>query len=140
MTKYNSVNRREPMKGGRQLHPIWRGIGCLLTIIIPVISYAAAYLTIEYGLDHGWPIPNQLLGNPRLPDLIYRSGALAAFLGPITTWNNLYANLALALIYSILLFGLLAFVNALVYQFAGPPRWGPQDIPPPKFKTRRYKR
>jgi hypothetical protein len=140
MTKYSTVSRQAPSRKIRQVHPIWRGIGCLFTILIPIISYAGAYLTVEYGLDHGWPIPNQLLGFPRLPDFIYRSDALAAFLSPITTWNNLYANLALAFVYMLLLGGLLALVNALVYQFAGPPRWGPQDIPPPKFRTRRYKR
>jgi len=140
MTKYNAASRREPVKKTRQTHPIWRGIGCIFTILIPIISYAAAYLTIEYGLDHGWPIPYQLLGYPRLPDLLYKSNALAAFLSPVTTWNNLYANLALTFIYALLLGGLLAIFNAVVYKFAGPPRWGPQDIPPPNFKTRRYKR
>jgi hypothetical protein len=140
MTKYDSVSRRTPEKKARQTHPVWRGIGCIFTILIPVISYIGSYLTINLGVDRNWPIPYQLLGYPRLPALIYKSNALAALLQPITTLNNLYAIVILALFYMLILGGLLAFVDALVYSFAGPPRWGPQDVPPPKFRTRRYKR
>jgi hypothetical protein len=140
MTKYNSVSRREPLKKAKQTHPIWRGIGCLFTILIPIMSFAGSILTVSYGLDQGWPIPYQFLGYPRLPDLVYKSNALAAILSPVTTWNNFYAILVVAFFYMLALGGLLAFFNALVYRYAGPPRWGPQDIPPPKFKTKRYKR
>jgi len=140
MTKYDSVSRRGSAKQVQQTHPIWRGIGCLFTILIPIISFAGSFLTIGYALDHGWPIPFQLLGYPRLPDFIYKSNAIAALLSPITTWNNFYAVLALAFIYLLALGGLLAFFNALVYRYAGPPRWGPQDMPPPNIRTRRYKR
>jgi hypothetical protein len=140
MTKYDSVSRRTAEKKAKQIHPIWRGIGCVFTILIPILSIAGASVTINYGLDHGWPIPYQLLGYPRLPDLVYKSDALAALLNPVTTWNNLYAILALAFMYMLALGGLLAFFNALVYSFAGPPRWGPQDVPPPNFRSRRYKR
>jgi hypothetical protein len=33
-----------------KVHPIWRGIGCLLLVLIPVISFAASVLLVEEGL------------------------------------------------------------------------------------------
>src|SRR6266508_1558210 len=110
MTKYSTAaSRREGLKKPKQTHPIWRGIGCLLIIIITLISISAAKLTIDYGLKNGWTIPYQLLGNPSLPDYFYKVPALVTIFGPITLVNNFYAYLATTIIYLILLGGLASF-------------------------------
>jgi hypothetical protein len=140
VTKYTSVQKRETPRKVRQVHPIWRGIGCAFMILIPIVSYALGKLTIDYGLSHNWVIPYQLLATPKLPDWIYRSSALATLLGPIATWQYFYAYAVATFIYMVALGGLLSFVNALIYQMVGPPRWGPQDVPPPKFKGKDYHR
>lgn len=140
MTKYTSVQKKETPRKTRQVHPIWRWIGCAFMILIPGVSYALGVWTVKYGFDHGWVIPYQLLGNPTLPDFVYKSRFLATLLSPYTTWTNFYAHAVVALLYMIVLGGILSFVNALVYQLVGPPRWGPQDVPPPKIKTKGYKR
>ncbi|MBI5840428.1 MAG: hypothetical protein HZB19_10025 [Chloroflexi bacterium] len=140
MTKYTSVQKREQPVKTRQVHPVWRGIGCLFTILIPIISFAASMLIVEYGVENKWLIPYQLLGNPQLPTFIYKSAVLVQIVGPIAGWTNFYAILVIAIFLMIALGGLLAIVNAIVYQVAGPPRWGPQDVPPPKIKAKRYKR
>jgi len=140
MTKYSSVPRRQAPKRD-QPHPIWRGIGCLTMIIVPLISYAVAKISIDYGLEHGWPIPYQLLGSPRLPDLVYDVPVLFQIFGRLTSWTHMYAYLAATLLLTILLGGILSFGYAVVYAIIGPSRWGPLDIPPPKgIKSRAYKR
>ena len=109
-------------------------------ILIPVVGGALGVATVKYGFEHNWVIPYQLLGNPTLPDFVYKSNLLARLLGPFTTLTNFYAYAVVAFLYMIVMGGILSFVNALVYQLAGPPRWGPQDVPPPKIKTKEYKR
>ncbi len=109
-------------------------------VLIPVISFAAGKATIDYGLKQHWPIPYQLLGYVKLPDFIYKVPSLTSIFGPIATWENFYANLSAAIIYMLILGGILSVVTAFVYQVMGPPRWGPQDVPPPKIKAKQYKR
>ena len=43
MGRHRPTVRRREGEIGRQ-HPIWRGIGCLLIVIVPVISFAAAWV------------------------------------------------------------------------------------------------
>jgi hypothetical protein len=121
-------------------HVIWRGIGCLMMIIIPVISIAAAYETINYGLDNGWAIPYQLLGKPQMPSIVYKSSGLLTILGPIMNTPHFYAYAALSVIFMIMLGGVISVIYAFVYRSVGPSRYGPLDAPPPKIKTKKYTR
>ena len=141
MTKYNSLARQKPIKKPERPNPIWRGIGCLIIIIIPLISFAAAKILIDYGIQQGWAIPTELLGYPKLPEEIKGDPFLTSLLFPITRWPNIYAYLTLSLVFIIFFGGLLSFIYALAYRFVGPSRWGPYDVPPAKgIRTRPYKR
>jgi len=140
MGKYRSSARRVEKPKDQGPHFVWRGLGCMMMIIIPAISYAAATLTIDYGLAHSWSIPYQLLGYPKLPDLIYKSNALVALLAPITRIQNLYAYLGLGILYMIVISGTISIIYAAIYSMLGPSRWGPMDMPPPKFKPKKYTR
>lgn len=140
MTKYTSVQKRETPIKTRQVHPIWRGIGCAFMILIPFVSYGLGAITVNYAIARKWPIPYELIARPQLPDLIYRSTALAQLFGPITLIDYFYAYAAATFVYMVILGGMLSLVNAFIYQVAGPSRWGPQDVPPPKIKAKRYKR
>lgn len=140
MGKYRSSARRKEKPIEQGTHYIWRGLGCLMMIIIPVISYAAATLTIDYGLAHSWTIPYQLLGTPRLPKLFYDVDAFWAVFGPLTRIQNLYAYLAVCFLYMMTLSGIISVIYAAAYRVLGPSRWGPMDMPPPKFKTKKYTR
>lgn len=140
MGKYRSsaVRRQKPVDTGP--HFIWRGLGCLMMIIIPAISFASAHELVDYGLKHNWSIPYQLLGTPKLPEVIYKSSALLAVFGRITQIQNFYAYLALGILIMIVLSGMISVGYAFIYRFLGPSRWGPMDMPPPKFKTKKYTR
>jgi hypothetical protein len=124
----------------KQPHYIWRGIGCVMMILIPVISIAAGVLTIKIALEQGYTVPYQLLGTPRYPDIFYKSTGLMTILRPITNTEHFYAKAAASLIYMTLLGGLSSFGYAVVYRMIGPSRYGPLDAPPPKAKVKAYKR
>ena len=140
MGKYRSSAKpiQKPLDTGP--HVIWRGLGCLMMVIIPVISYAAAYEIVNYGLTNGWIIPYQFLGTPQLPELIRKSNALWALFRPITSIQNFYAYVAFGTLIMVLISGTISVIYAVVYRILGPSRWGPLAMPPPKFKTKKYLR
>jgi len=140
MGKYSSSSRQAPKPKREETHIIWRGIGCLMMIIIPAISIASAIEIINYGLAHNWAIPYQLLGYITLPDIFYKSSGLMIIFGPLTRIPNLYAYAGTSLLFIVLLGGTISVIYAAVYRMVGPSRWGPTDAPPPKIKTKRYTR
>jgi hypothetical protein len=140
MGKYKSSSRRDLPAKQEGPHVIWRGIGCLLMIVIPAISIALGVLTVDYGVTHGWPIPYQLLTAPVLPSLFYKSSGLLIIFGPLTRIPSLYAYISASLLYMLFLSGVISLFYATIYRFTGPSRYGPLDAPPPKIKTKRYTR
>jgi hypothetical protein len=140
MGKYSSNSTRRELRKPDGPHYAWRGIGCLMMIIIPIISFAAGVETIKYGLAAGWPLPYELLGTPQLPALFYRSSGLMILFRPILNTPNFYAYLVFGFLYMILIGGVISVVYALMYRAVSPASRNPLDVPPPKYKAKRYKR
>ena len=112
-----------------ETHYIWRGIGCLMIIILPVMSIASANETINYGIDNGWPIPYEMLQPVRLPDIFYSTGGLRTIFNPLSAIPHFYAVSAL-----------ISVIYAAVYRMVGPSKYGPTDAPPTKFKATKKSR
>jgi hypothetical protein len=141
MGKHTSMARRKPLKEvNKAPHAIWRGIGCLMILLIPILSIALAYETVQYGLEAEWPIPHALLGNPRLPSIFYDVRILSQLSLPVRQIEHFYAYLAFSTLYMVVIGGFISVIYAFVYQMVGPARYGPFDAPPPKIKTKRYTR
>jgi len=140
MGKYKSSSRRELTPKSDAPHVIWRGIGCLMMIVIPAISIAAGIATVDYGLTHNWPIPYQLLTAPVLPKFFYKSSGLLTIFYPLTQIPSFYAYVAVSVLYMMVIGGVISVIYATIYRFVGPSRYGPLDAPPPKIKTKRYTR
>lgn len=138
MGKYQRSVRVKEKK--REQHPIWRGIGCLMIIIIPVLSYAIASLTFEYYYTAG-VVPYQFLGTPRVPDWMWVSPNVASFIQAVIGQPNLWALLALTFVYTLVLGGLISLFYAFLYRRLGPPRYGPKDAEPVRSrKIKKYTR
>lgn len=100
-----------------RVHPIWRGIGCLLLIIVPVISYVLADLLVKENLRQRWlAIPRELAGPASNP--------------------YLFSKILLAVVVAVVIFGVFTVLYSLIFSLAGPPRYGPYDSPPPKRRAR----
>lgn len=140
MGKYTSSARKVQKPKSEGPHAVWRGIGCIMMLIIPAISISAGYQTVNYGLEHNWAIPYQLLGIPRLPEFFYKSNGLLTIFGPITYIQNFYAHAAVSFLYMVLIGGVISVLYAVVYRMIAPSRYGPTDAPPPKIKTKKYTR
>jgi hypothetical protein len=141
MGKYDSLNRRrKSAKVSEGPHPIWRGIGCLMVVIVPVISFGLAVITMDTATRLEWPIPADFFGYISLPDILYNSRVLVPVLNAITGVENLYGYIVFTGIYTVVLGALMSFIYALAYKVVGPPVYGPLDMPPRKGPVKKYRR
>jgi hypothetical protein len=135
-----STAARQPARPPREVPAIWRGIGCLLMILVPVIAWILASGTIDRGLELGWPMPYQLTGHAVVPRALWGIQGIGPALSFIEQQPHLYASVLLCIVYVILGGALITVIYSVLYRFVGPPRYGPLDAPPPRFSTRKYKR
>lgn len=136
----NSSRNQSSTSGPKETHGIWRGIGCLMMMIIPVISIAAGVETFNYAIANKWPIPYQLLGPVILPDIFYSTQGLRTIVSPLNSVPNFYAKAVASLLIMILLSGTISVIYAFVYSFVGPSRYGPTDVPPLKVRSSKKSR
>lgn len=140
MGRYTSASHKRPVPNPERPHAVWRGIGCLIILIVPIISCAAGYITMQVAIDNRWPLPYPLMGYPVVPALFWKVGALIPLWVFIQSQNNLYLLIAFTIAFIAVLGILVSITYAITYRFVAPPRYGPLDEPPPNIKVKRYKR
>jgi hypothetical protein len=139
MGKYLRYQRPE-YKRTTEVHPIWRGIGCIMFVLVPIMAYAGAELIVRTGVEKGWPLPPELLGFIRFPDWIYKVPVLSDICRWLASYPNLLAVLIFFLVLLLLLSGVFSTVYSIVYRTIGPSRYTAVDAPPPNRKVKQYKR
>ena len=120
-------------------HPIWRGIGCFIIIIVPVLSYAAASLMLPYLLSRGL-VPSDLLFTPQTPDWLWLLPVVAQIYQFLFGRYAIVATLMLTFLFILIIGGGFSVLYAVMYRIFGPKRYGPLDAPPVKVKTKKYRR
>lgn len=120
----------------RVIHPIWRGIGCVLLFLVPIISFFLA----RFFMDNSElvPLPNEL-SKPVILSF-YNVGPIDSIIYRINNVFNgelLYGDLFFTIIFMVLGFGVLSIVYGIIYRLIGPPRYGPLDAPEAERKQRR---
>lgn len=137
MTKYTHV-RKEPEQRPWNIHPVWRGIGCVMLILITVMAYAGAKEFVDY---------NQNARKVGLPEALYEkvnitytkyvpalneNDVINKFLG-----NFKVGYLLFMAIFMFIGFGLFSLLYAALYRMTGPSRYSSFDSPPVgKFKRK----
>lgn len=120
MSKHKIYRTETPPKPSKMpLHPIWRGIGCILLIFIPLLSYFVSSSLINNRQDIPWLVIPQ--------DLI-----ITQFKDSFIIIKLLYAGILVLAIGAVL-----ALVTFVLNRIFGPSRFGPHDIPPEKVKNMR---
>jgi hypothetical protein len=140
MGKYTFVRQEPPKPRNAGVHPVMRGIGCIMMIVVPILAYGTAVLLVNYGASQGWPIPPDWLGTPTFHPLLWRLQGLVVVLNFLQGQTNLTANLVFAAAITIVIGGIMSIIYGYVYSIFGPPRYGPTDEPPPRVKVKPYKR
>jgi hypothetical protein len=140
MGKYTSYKVKEPAMKRGELHPVMRGIGCILFAIVPPLAYGISVLLVNYGIGHRWPIPPSWLGTPSIHPLLLRLQGLRGFYDFIYNQTNLTANLIFTVALCVFIFGVMSMLYGFMFSLMGPPQYGPMDEPPIRKKVKRYKR
>ncbi len=140
MAKYAKYQRPVPPRPPDSVHPVWRGIGCLMMILVPILSYALTMVLLQTGLQNGWPIPRQLLGRVQFPNWVWNVPVLEDIARFIHSINHLYAILVFFVVILGLLSVVFSFVYSIIYSAVAPPPYTPVDAPPPRRKAKPYKR
>jgi hypothetical protein len=97
------------------IHPVWRGIGCFLLILLPIVAFAGAKILVQTNSRQRWvQMPSELMGAFTLP-----------IIGRV-----FYADLALTVILIVIGFAILTVAYSVIYRIIGIPRYGPLDSPP----------
>ncbi len=133
MGKYQSFDRVKREERPWQIHPIWRGIGCIMILLILVMAYAATDLSIKSNI---LPLPPEMNNGLHVPAVIHIP--YINFNIP-TFWEGTiqYRFMFYYAIFVVLGFGLLTVIYSILYRFIGPPRYSQIDAGPMRTHRRR---
>jgi hypothetical protein len=130
MGKYNkyAVSRSKDDKQW-EVHPVWRGIGCLLGILVPIMSYTGAALLVRENFQNNWfKVPEELAATVDFSQIYRFLPGLKTFflnLGPIY-----YLEILLTFVFLVIGFGAISVLYSTMYSAVGPSRYGAYDSPP----------
>jgi ABC-type siderophore export system fused ATPase/permease subunit len=137
MTKYTRVEQKREERPWK-VHPIWRGIGCAMLLLIVVMAYVGAKALVDY---------NQVHRQYSVPDFVYKTlyfenvKYIPYFkqndvINPILTKIK-YGYIIFMLIFMFIGFGTYSFLYAALYRSAGGRYRGRFDAPYVPRTTRR---
>lgn len=137
MSKYRIYNHQRKKPQRREPHPIWRGIGCLLMIIMPLLAWGIGELILQIAQQR-WVLPYEWTLPPQWPKWMWQIGFLVPYLGYTQRWSYFLARLIFSGGALLLLWGGMSLVYAFLYARLAPPDPLRDLVPPPKVK--RYRR
>ena len=140
MGKYTSYVRQAPKPRNRGVHPVMRGIGCIMMVIVPILAWGLAVWLVDYGVQHGWPIPPNWLGRISVYPWLLSIRGLAPIWNFLLVQDRLIAHVIFTIAIIVVIGGIMSVIYGYIYSIFGPPRYGPQDAPPIRVKVKRYKR
>jgi hypothetical protein len=138
-SKYTTMQKKEVVRPWR-IHPIWRGIGFLMMVLVPIMSGAAAVLITQFGFKAKWPFMYEMTGAVHLPDILYKIPVLSMLARWISSIPNFKAVFLFFIAGMLVFSGVLSLIYAMVYRMIGPPRYTALDAPASKVRTKRYTR
>jgi hypothetical protein len=137
MAKYSKYQRKPEQKAGP--NPLWRGIGCILVFVVPLITYGLMLILNPVIIATGL-VPPELLAKAKFPDwfaktIVFKD--IASFFGSI---DALWLKLVVFFVLLLLLTAISSLIYTMIYQLVGPPRYTERDAPPTGEKVKAYKR
>lgn len=121
MTDFYETKNKEK---SREPHPVWRGIGFLMMILIPLLAFALADLGVNYVKEQGFTLPVEL-----------RSDVIAIPLyGPVA---DIKAVLLTGFVIALILFSIIAIINAVMYGSKKSSTYQTFQSKPKKFRKKK---
>jgi hypothetical protein len=130
-SKYRSYSSsRDSVKKETKIHPVWRGVGFVFMVLIPIISYAAMEVFLQQNDIHGW--------FPITPDMLMKS---TDFLAPYINDSLLYVKAVIFLLLLIALYAIFTMIAFIVTSASGlTARNDPYYVPPVRHTKRPAKK
>lgn len=121
MTKYvdNRRKERDP-----DPHPVWRGIGLVMMVLIPILSFAISDQLMIYMNENNMRIIEQLMAPP----------VEVPLWGVVYNWP---AMLTFTFVISLIMFGFFAVINAMIYSTSSNKTLRTLESAPKRFKRKR---
>ena len=142
MSYYNryQVKKERPWT----VHPVWRGIGCIIMVILPILAYAGAWiLTRENFKSHWLPLNPSLVAQIRMPVIDWSFLSFPIDTNFLIAWLPgqplYYVDLLFFGAFLIIGVGILSIVYAFMYR-AFVPTHGPFDAPEVEHERRRRRK
>lgn len=139
MGKYSSRVSKPPAPKRNVVNPYMRGVGCLLILAVPVFSYGVGSELSKRGFGVG-VLPVEWYDFMQFPSYFYALPGLARLADFFSSIPRLPATLALAVVVMIVVGGILSVIFGWMYSLFAPSQYGPMDVPPPRVKTKKYRR
>ena len=124
MTRYMRASHRGPTTLKPPTPPVWRGIGCLLIIIVPVLAWILAYQAVEWAITSAWQLPYQLMGYAATPAILWKVPYLPVVLAFIERQPHLYMTLLVTFLFVVALSALLSAAYRSSTGWSVHPSWG----------------
>lgn len=106
-------------------HPIWRGIGCILMVVIPIITFVLSDILMGWMRVNvpGFSIPPNLRGSFAIT----------------SSWvvNDIWAVVGLTVILSFAAFAVLMIINSMIYAATGTKNLNTLNAPAQKYKPKK---
>lgn len=122
MSKYTSHVQTKDTRQWK-VHPIWRGFGCLMLILLPIMSFAGAKIITQEQL---LPFTPDLTAPVRLPYLDYSFLSFPIDMNVLIDWLPqpplLISEVLMIGALIFLGFGALTVVYSFLYRSFGPPK------------------
>lgn len=134
MSKYSS-NRFAP-SSKKETHPVWRGIGLLLMVLTPILSWLGAEELVVIAKQQNWPFVWPLTGYMQFPAEVYIVPVISNIAGWLASIEDLYAKIFFGLILLLVFSGIISVAYAAAYR-AMVPRYGHFDEPAPVERIRK---
>jgi hypothetical protein len=137
MAKYAKYQR--PLKPKKLMNPLWRGIGCILIVVVPLLAFGLTVLFVQPIIATGL-VPNQLLGYVHFPEWVFRYPMLSDTSTFISSLKDLWLNLIIFFVMVLILTSVSSLLYTVVYSIVGPSPYTDVDAPPSKYKPKKYTR
>ena len=140
MNKYQGDLQKRERIQRESLHPVWYGIGCLMTIITPIISGAAARVMVDLGISQKWKYVLAMSGSFQFPGIFYQIPYISTAASYISGVRFFEALFVFFVLFLLLFSGFFALLNAVLYRMFGPPKYSDIDAPPMRGTVKKKSR
>ena len=122
-----ATTRHTSSRDFHRVHPVWRGVGFALIVLIPIISYAATIVLLQQNSIHNWfPLPVDMLAKP------------GEFFYNLIPDPMLYIKAVFFVAFLLVLFAVFTFISFLISgMFGVSARKDPFYVPPVRKRRRR---